>query len=139
MFGARPFSPFTNPEDTFSRTVEFEVDEENMTVRQVWASHDRVTSDNCFSFAMGDAHWLPETGNIFVVDSICDYRWEGLTQYDWDVERRHILDVIGWARVREYGGGNKDEVVYEIEVHDPNEVVQWQIFGGFRTPGFYQF
>ena len=103
-FQARPFREFSLPEDTYSRTVEFEVDEEAMTVRQLWASHDRVTPDNCYSFAMGDAHWLPLSGNILVVDSICDYRWKGLTQNEHDYSKRHISDVIHWGRVREYRG-----------------------------------
>ena len=136
-FRARPFRTYAEPEDTYSRTVEFEVDEESMTVRQVWASHDRVTPDNCYSFAMGDAHWLPKTGNYLVVDSICDYRQEGLTQNEFDYSKRHIIDVFSWARVREYGGRDSDDVVFEVQVRDKTEVLQWQIFGGFRTPSIY--
>jgi|MDSW01.1.fsa_nt_gb arylsulfate sulfotransferase len=136
-FQARPFRPYAEPEGTYSRTVEFEVDEEAMTVRQLWASHDRVTPDNCYSFAMGDAHWLPKTGNFLVVDSICDYRQEGLTQNEFDYSKRHIIDVFSWARVREYGGRDSNNVVFELEVRDTTEVLQWQIFGGFRTPSIY--
>ena len=137
-FQARPFESYSEPEDTYSRVVEYEVNEENMTVRQVWASHDRVTPDNCYSYAMGDAHWLPETGNYFVVDSICDYRWEGLTQNEFDYSARHISDVIHWGRIREYGGRDAGNVVYEVEIRDPQEILQWEIYGGFRTPGFYE-
>ena len=136
-FRARPFRPYLKPEETYSRTVEFAVDEENMTVRQVWASHDQVTPDNCFSFAMGDAHRLPKTGNILVVDSICDDRQAGLTQNEWDYSARHVSDVIHWGRVREYGGTDHAEVLFELLIHDPDEVLQWQIFGGFRTPDIY--
>ena len=137
-FQARPFKDYVTPEDTYSRTVEFEVDEKNMTVRQIWASHDRVTDDNCFSFAMGDAHQLPETGNFLVVDSICDYREKNLTQDEFDYTRRHVADVVQWARIREYRGRQDTQVVFDIEVRDPTEVLQWQVFGGFRTPSFYQ-
>jgi len=136
-FQARPFRPYAEPEDTYSRTVEFEVDEEAMTVRQVWASHDEVTPDNCYSFAMGDAHWLPKTDNYLVVDSICDYREKGLTQNEFDYSKRHIVDVVSWARVREYGSRDADDVVFEVEVRDKTEILQWQIFGGFRTPSMY--
>ncbi len=136
-FRARPFRPYLEPENTYSRTVEFEVDEAAMTVRQVWASDDRVTPDNCFSFAMGDAHELPRTGNILVVDSICDYREPGLTPNEWDETRRHVSDPIQWSRVREYDGERRDQVVFELEIRDPDEVLQWQTFGGFRTPSLY--
>ena len=86
---------------------------------------------------MGDAHWLPKTGNFLVVDSICDYRQEGLTQNEFDYSKRHIIDVFSWARVREYGGRDSNNVVFELEVRDTTEVLQWQIFGGFRTPSIY--
>ena len=137
-FQARPFRPYAIPEDTYSRTVEFEVDEDNMTVRQLWASHDRVTPDNCYSYAMGDAHWLPAAGNFLVVDSICDYRQKGLTQDEFDYSRRHIGDVIHWGRVREYHGRDNKNVVFEMEIRDPDDVLQWEIFGGFKTKGMYQ-
>jgi len=137
-YRARPFRKFLTPEETYSRTVEYKVDEKKMTVEQVWASYDRVTPDNCFSYAMGDAHWLPETGNIFVVNSICDYRQKGLTQDEFDYSRRHIADVIHWSRIREYSGPDNKEVVFEVEIRDPRDILQWETFGGFRTPDLYQ-
>jgi len=108
-----------------------------MTVRQVWASDDRVSDDTCNSYAMGDAHWLPKTGNIFVVNSICDYGVKGLTQNEFDYTRRHLGDMIHWSRIREYSGRDNQEVVFEIEIRDPNDILQWQTFGGFRTPSLY--
>jgi len=137
-YRARPFREFLTPEETYSRTVEYKVDEEKMTVEQVWASYDRVTPDNCFSYAMGDAHWLPQTGNILVVNSICDYRQKGLTQDEFDYSARHIADVIHWSRIREYSGPDNKDVVFEIEIRSPDDILQWETFGGFRTPDLYQ-
>lgn len=137
-YRARPFLEFLAPEDTYSRTVEYEVDEKKMTVRQVWASYDSVTDDNCNSYAMGDAHWLPETGNIFVVNSICDYRVKGQTHDEFDYSARHPGDLAQWSRIREYSGPDNKEVVFEIEIRDPHDILQWQTFGGFRTPDLYR-
>ncbi|MFL2547078.1 MAG: aryl-sulfate sulfotransferase [Candidatus Rariloculaceae bacterium] len=138
-FQARPFDTPDPVGDTYSRTVEFEVDEEDMTVRQVWASHAKGDPDSCATPAMGDAHWLPETGNIFVVDSFCDYREEGLAWDSWDFGQRHWSEVAQWARIRQYRlDGEDTEIVFEMEVHEPAEILQWRVFGGFHTPSLYQ-
>ena len=47
--------------DSFSRGAEFEIDEENMTVRQIWTSGDSKTNDSCFTHAMSDAWRLALT------------------------------------------------------------------------------
>lgn len=135
---ARPFKRPLAPHETFSRAVEFEVDEENMTVRQVWASHSERDDDACASMAMGDAHELPESGNILVVDSLCDYRGQAQTWDPWDFSKRQVFDVIHWSRIREYRrDGSGTEVVFDVEIRDPDEVLQWEVFGGFRTPSLY--
>ena len=138
-FQARPFNESDSVGETYSRAVEYEVDEENMTVRQVWASHAKGDPDSCATPAMGDAHWLPVTGNIFVVDSFCDYREDGLGWDSWDFTTRHWSEVAQWGRIRQYRVENEDtEVVFEMEVHDPSEILQWRVYGGFNTPSLYQ-
>jgi arylsulfate sulfotransferase len=135
---ARPFKRPLAPHESFSRAVEYEVDEENMTVRQVWASHSGPEPDACASMAMGDAHELPATGNILVVDSLCDYRGQAQTWDPWDFSKRQVFDVIHWSRIREYRrDGSTTEVVFDVEVRDPHEVLQWEVFGGLRTPRLY--
>jgi len=137
-FQARPFEQVLKPHETFSRAVEYEVDEDNMTVRQVWASHSEVGPDTCVTPAMGDAHSMPVTDNVFVVDSICGHPADDLSWDPWDFSKRHIFDVIHWARIREYRrSGDASEIVFDVEIHDPNEVLQWEVFGGFRTPDLY--
>ena len=138
-FQARPFREPDSVGETYSRAVEFEVDEENMTVRQVWASHTKGDPDSCATPAMGDAHWLSETGNIFVVDSFCDYREEGLAWDSWDFTKRHWSEVAQWARIRQYRLAEGDsQIVFEMEAHDPSEILQWRVYGGFHTPSLYQ-
>ena len=53
--GAMAFEDYPSLEKNFSRAVEFEVDEEKMTVRQVWSSGDEQGDDPCFTTAMSDA------------------------------------------------------------------------------------
>lgn len=64
-YQARPFNKRVRVEDTYSRAVEFRIDEENMTVSQVWKSEE-MSEDRVIAVAMGDADWLPETENVLV-------------------------------------------------------------------------
>lgn len=136
-FQARPFRAPVPPDQTFSRAVEFEVDENNMTVRQVWATHHELGEDTCFSSAMGDARWLPQRDHVLVVDSICNYRDPGLAWDPFDETRRNIDDVFQWSRTREYTRDDPAQVVFEVQARDPDELLQWQTYGGYRVPSLY--
>ena len=83
-----------------------------------------------------------------VVDSTCAPRREILNNsgnLTWDdVEWRlgpreswHPTDFPNWVRVREYGGENNAEVVFELNLLDKNEIINWQAFGGLRVASFY--
>lgn len=63
-FRAPAFSAPLKPADNFSRLVEFEIDEENKTVRQVW-SFGADLRDPIFACYQGGALRLPVTGNTF--------------------------------------------------------------------------
>ncbi len=54
-----------DPVHNYSRVVEYEIDEEAMTIRQVWAYGETV-SERFYTTFLGDADWLPLTGNILV-------------------------------------------------------------------------
>ena len=138
---AWPFDPPKPPADCFARAVEYEVDEERMEVRQVWTSAD---SDPVVSWAMGDAHRLPETDNRLVIDSLClpeadpldargkvrkaDLTWNERVREEW-----HPSDFPYWARVREYRRDTR-EVVFEARIEDPDGIMGWEVFGGTKSP-----
>ena len=107
-----------------------------MTVRQVWASASERNDDSCNSWAMGDAHRLPVTGNMFVVYSICLGEREGL-QYDPFALEPHVGDVPSHARICEYSRTNPPEVISEILVRDENDILQWQVYGGLIVDSLY--
>jgi arylsulfate sulfotransferase len=134
IFQARPFAPALPPDKTFSRGVEYLVDEKAMTVREVWASSKNLTRDSHNSWAMGDAHRLPVTDNMLVVYSICFPLVDGLTYDEWNRANLHPDDMPTWARIREYSRTDPPEVLWEVQLRDPNDVVQWQVYGGLRTP-----
>lgn len=132
---ARPPEPFVPPEQSFSRGVEYQVDEKTMTVRQLWSSHDGPDPDSCFSWAMSDAQRLPKTGNVLVFDAICADRESGLG-VDEASGQKYVSEVPSYGRIREYGHATK-QVLMEILVEDPNELTAFEVFGGLRIPSLY--
>lgn len=87
-------------EESFSRAVEYEVNEENMTVRQVW-QYGKERGNEFYALARSSTQYLPQTGNR----------------------------LIGSAMMNDFGGGRfgsrvvevdpqTQEVVYEAELED---------------------
>ncbi len=137
ILGARPFEPWLPPHKTFSRAVEFEIDEDNMTVRQLWASHHALDDkDTCNSWAMGDAHRLPKTDNMLVIDSMCMTKRD---DYTWDEygNEPYPDDYPFTPRIREYTHTQPAEIVFDIEISDPHDLFSWNVYGGMRVPSLY--
>jgi hypothetical protein len=132
---ARPPEPWMAPDKSFSRGVEYKVDEKAMTVRQVWSSHDGPIPGSCFSWAMSDARRLPKTGNMFIVDAICADRERGLGVDESDAGK-YLNEVPSYGRIREYDHATKD-VLFEAIIEDPNELTAYEVFGGLRIPSLY--
>lgn len=123
------------PDKSFSRGVEYKVDEKTMTVRQVWSSHDGPVPDSCFSWAMSDARRLPKTGNMLIIDAICADRETGLSVNE-DSPQKYLGELPSYGRIREYDHASK-EVLFEVIVEDPNELASYELFGGLRIPSLY--
>ena len=125
------FEETTPIPERFSRAVEFKVDQENMTVEQIWTSGDTAGEDPCYSDAMGDAYRLPETGNRLVVFAFCSR----LDPKAFKYEGRNWNDYVYGGRIFEYDGA---EQVFRADVYDRDHLFQWEVYGGFRSPGFYE-
>jgi arylsulfate sulfotransferase len=52
-----------NRYDGYSRAVIYRIDEEKMTVQQVW-QYGKERGDDCYAYAGGAVQYLPQTGNI---------------------------------------------------------------------------
>ena len=122
-------------EQNFSRAVEYQVDEENMTVRQVWTSGDEQGDDPCFTNAMSDAWRLPITDNRLVIHAFCTPLLEGLSHDSMDPTRRYTSDLPSGPRILEYTENN--EVVFRADIHDKDDLMQWETYGGFKSPDIY--
>lgn len=135
-YRARPFATPFPPSQSYSRAVEYAIDTEQMTVRQVWES-DTEESDAMVTYAMGDADWLPKTNNVLVTYGFC-YPRRNLTP---DVDWMTMNDFIYQTRLREVAYTHPPEVVWEIRLDDEDEknpTHSWQTFGSERIASFYK-
>ena len=64
-FRATPFGEKMTDEESYSRVVEFAIDEDALTVEQVWA-YGKDPGERLFTCYQGGAYRLPETGNTFM-------------------------------------------------------------------------
>ena len=132
--GARPFEDPLPLAKSFSRGVEYEINAEDMTVRQVWTSGDKQGDDPCFSYAMSDAWRLPVTDNHLIIYAFCTPLIEGVSQNSMDETQRVVDDLPYGGRIVEYSG---DDIVFRADIVDQYDLLQWEVYGGFKSPGIY--
>jgi hypothetical protein len=129
-YQARPFTPPKPINETFSRAVEYEIDEEQMSVREIWAS-ERMGPERVVSIAMGDVDWLPKSENVLVAyGALLDPEFLG--QMRWEAQSRQQFSQ--WTRLREYKRTNPAEVVWEMVIKD-EAPMGWTLFGAERLSG----
>jgi len=67
--GNQKASPFhgepTENADSFSRAVEYDINEQTMEVSQLW-EYGTHTAERLFAVRVSDADWLPSTGNVLI-------------------------------------------------------------------------
>ena len=114
-YGTMPFDPPLSPDKTYSRAVEYRLDEKARTVRQVWVSETGPGADTVLSNAMGNAEQFPVTGNVLVF-------YGALAQ----------TGGAGWTRGREYTHTTPARLAWEIVARDPAGKIGWQFFCGTR-------
>lgn len=136
-WGARPPEPPVPPEKNFSRGVEYRVDEDAMTVEEAWASDTRHSPTSRHSPDMGDAHRLPQTGNMMVIWAHCVAPATGQVYSNSDLSGTFFNEFHMPSLLREYARNGSSEVVFELELYDPGETINWGIYGGLMIPGLY--
>ncbi len=99
------------PEDSFSRVVEYTIDEESQTVRQSWDFGD----GSWFSQALGNTDPLPITGNLLVTDGA-----------------RFRPDGTAFARIFEVTHDESPEIVFEFLVTDQDPEASWTVYRAQR-------
>lgn len=125
---ARPMSA----RDSYSRAVEYRIDEEAMTVTQVWSYGSPSGEDQFFSPFLCDADWLPQTGNILITDGA----------HVTDENDEQVNSPPGahqWARLVEVTHDEDPEVVWELFIDDrqTRPDIGWSVYRAERIPSLY--
>jgi hypothetical protein len=117
--------------DNYSRVVEYEIDEEAMTIRQVWA-YGEAEDERFYTPFLGDVDPLPLTGNILVTAGGFVVNAEGL-QIDFPGGGWHTV------RIQEMTPTTPPETVFEIVIDEgmAEETRGWSVFRGSRWERFF--
>ncbi len=138
IYGARPGQERIPFHKSFSRGVEYRVDEKAMTVEQVWASALTDEDIRERTWAMGDAHRLEASDTALVIHSIAMPHGRddiGMDQDDRSV--RYVDEFPSYARILEYNRKDIHDIVFDMTVRDENELVHWEVFSGVRVDDLY--
>ena len=128
---AVPFNPRMAPADSYSRLVEYEVDEAEGTVKQVWAFGGEK-GEKIYASSQGGAIALPKTGNVFGDFACC--RFDG----DGRPSESNRGDARRTARLIEVTHDAEAEVVFDLELLDrSDEAKDFSSFRAIHLPSLY--
>jgi arylsulfate sulfotransferase len=120
-FRAPAFSTPISDENNFSRAVEFEIDETNMLVRQVWEYGERAR-ERIFACYQGGALRLPKTDNTFIT-------FGGICLKDG---KPYGSNVNSFGRARLIEVTPQGEVVFDLQIDDANSA-EPMAYSAFRS------
>jgi hypothetical protein len=129
-FGAFPPNDPLPLWKTFTRAVEYAIDEEAGTVRQVWESEGPGDDGLVISLAMGEADTLPVTDNVLLCYGACTRH--GVPELTY----KTLSFADSWSMVREFTHTDPSRVVWEFVIGDPNgdpdAEIGWSAYGALR-------
>ena len=129
-YRSSPFDARMPAEQSYSRAVEFAVDENARTVRQVW-EYGKQREEKLFSVYVGGAARMPRTGNV-----LADFG--GITA---DASGRYLENPgegIGQVRMVEVTRGPKPEVVFDLALaRSGNDGCGWDAYRGLRIADLF--
>ncbi|MBM64398.1 MAG: hypothetical protein CL484_15735 [Acidobacteria bacterium] len=126
-YRARPFDDPIPASESFSRAVEYRINEEMMEVEELW-SYGGPGDERFFARFLGDADWMPQTGNILI-------NFGGLVS---DPSGVPVVDGAGhnWVRIVEVTHESPAEKVFEIFIDD-DRPAGWSVYRAERLPSLY--
>ena len=129
-FRASPFDGKTKIPDSrnYSRAVEYAVDAQKMTVRQVW-EYGRNIDKPLFSGYISDANRMKRTGNVLITFGGTTYTG-GVASSDLGLGDAH-------TRIIEVTHETPAKRVFDMLVYDPIPHARSQVFRSERIPDLY--
>ena len=121
-----PFNEKMSLVDSYSRAVEYSVNEETMEVSQVWSYGPK--DEHFYARYLGDVDWQPKTDNILITIGGQESDPEGNNA-------GRAPDTQRWARLLEVTHETPSEVVWDMRLQDTG--LGWAIYRGERLPALY--
>jgi len=129
---AEPFAPPVPDQDNYSRAAEFSINETNMEVSQVWEFTD-TNNDRLYTGALGNASWLPQTGNVLATF--------GYISYENGAHPDPIATNATIVRIKEVTHQPNPSVVFDLELSDPNNTntqsTGYEVYRSYRISDLY--
>ncbi|MFK7735444.1 MAG: aryl-sulfate sulfotransferase [Pirellulaceae bacterium] len=128
-YRASPFDKATMAPNNRSRVVEYAIDEDEMTVRQVFV-YDGDAEDRFYCPFYGEAEWLPQTGHILVTDG-------GHVELKDGTPHDNVPGERQWARIFELDPST-GERIFEIACRSPlGNPFGWSIYRSMRRENLW--
>jgi len=127
--GVARSSPFDDKmplQDSYTRAVEYSVNEETMEVSQLWVYGP--DDEHFYARYLGDVDWQPQTDNILVNIGAQETDADGINAPPGPGTQR-------WARVIELTHEQPAEKVWEMRLQEDNS--GWSIYRAERMPTLY--
>lgn len=129
-YRARPFKKATLGPDNQSRVVEFKIDEQAMTVEQVYEFRG-IGDERFYCPFYCEADWLPQTENLLITNG-------GHIELEDGTPSDNVPADHQWARIFEITRGPKPEKVFEIEFDSGlGSPFGWSIYRANRLPNLW--
>jgi hypothetical protein len=128
LYRALPPNEKMKAADSYSRAVEFRIDEEAMTVEQVW-QYKGKDADRFFAPFISEVDLMPQTGNVLVTNG-------GLVDDKDGNPSDQILGGHHWSAIVEVTKTTPAEKVFEVVIKDtPPD--GWAVYRSQRLPSLY--
>ncbi len=111
-YQASPYDPPVPDQSNYSSAVEYNINETNMAVSEVWNSAWQTNQDRLFTPYVGRVQWLPQTRNVLV-----DF---GAVTYVNGIHPSPYAPTATMVRIIEYTHTPVPEVVFDVSFFDDN-------------------
>lgn len=130
-FRSLPPKPRSTVEESYSRAVEYMIDTESKTVRQIW-SYGGAKDELFYSPFISEVDQLPHTGNLLITDG-------GRIRDGMGRQSERIVGDHHWARIMEVMYSDHPEKVFEITIdsQEYDKLTGWAIYRSDRLPSLY--
>jgi hypothetical protein len=109
-YRAMPFLAALPDPSNYSRAVEYQINETNMTISQVWEYGAPPVSPSIYCISRGDAEWLNQTTNILI--TYADTAYVGGVPPDPAATNAHIV------RIQEVTHEASPQIVFDFALFD---------------------